>query len=81
MKIELRPIGDVHPYARNPRLNDGAVAAVAESIRQFGFQQPIVVDAGGVIIIGHTRLKAAELLGLTAVRSRARVRSAERLDV
>jgi DNA modification methylase len=67
MKIELRPLSSVTPYDRNPRLNDDAVAAVAASIREFGFRQPIVVDAEGVIICGHTRYKAALELGLEKV--------------
>ncbi len=50
---------DLRPYKKNPRINDDAVKAVAKSIREFGFRQPIVVDAGGVIICGHTRWKAA----------------------
>ena len=67
MQIEMRPIEGVKEYDRNPRNNDAAVDAVAESIRQFGFRQPIVVDAEGVIICGHTRFKAARKLGLTEV--------------
>ncbi|MBX3435698.1 MAG: DNA modification methylase [Pirellulales bacterium] len=67
MKIEQWPLGRPRPYERNPRLNDDAVAAVAASIREFGFRQPIVVDAEGVIIVGHTRLKAAQSLGLQKV--------------
>ena len=67
MKIELWPISRVKPYFRNPRVNDHAVDAVAASIREFGFRQPIVVDAEGVIIIGHTRWKAALKLGLEKV--------------
>ena len=67
MKIELRKITDITPYPGNPRLNDGAVDAVAESIRRFGFRQPIVVDEAGVIIVGHTRYKAALKLGLEKV--------------
>lgn len=61
------PIGEISPYERNPRNNDEAVGAVAESIRQFGWQQPIVVDRDKVIIVGHTRWKAARELGLTSV--------------
>ena len=57
----------IHPYEANPRVNDGAVDAVAKSIREFGFQQPIVVDASGVIVCGHTRWKAAQKLGLEKV--------------
>ena len=65
--VELRKIDDITPYERNPRLNDNAVAAVAESLRQFGFRQPIVVDEAGVIIAGHTRWKAAKQLELDKV--------------
>jgi DNA modification methylase len=67
MQIELRKLAEIKPYPGNPRQNDAAVEAVAKSIRQFGFRQPIVVDADGVIICGHTRLKAAERLGLEKV--------------
>ncbi len=67
MKIELRPLNQIFPYDQNPRLNDAAVDAVAASIREFGFRQPIVVDVDGVIICGHTRYKAAEKLGLEKV--------------
>ena len=57
------------PTQNNPRLNDAAVDAVAASIREFGFRQPIVVDEDGVIIVGHTRYKAALKLGLERCRS------------
>jgi len=67
MKVELRSIESVRPYESNPRLNDQAVEAVAKSLREFGFRQPIVVDADGVIIVGHTRWKAAQKLGLKQV--------------
>lgn len=67
MKIEMRPIGQIKPYPQNPRVNDAAVDAVAKSIEQFGFRQPIVLDADDVVIIGHTRLKAAEKLGMKLV--------------
>lgn len=67
MQIEMRPIQTITPYARNPRLNDAAVDAVARSIKEFGFRQPIVVDERSVVIVGHTRLKAASRLGLTEV--------------
>ena len=67
MKIETRKLTDIKPYEKNPRINDGAVDAVAESIREFGFRQPIVVDTDDVIIVGHTRWKAAKQLGLTEV--------------
>src|SRR5450432_965048 len=67
MKIEMRDIAQIKPYENNPRLNDAAVDAVAKSIQEFGFRQPIVVDEDGVIIVGHTRYKAAEKLGLKKV--------------
>jgi hypothetical protein len=67
MKVELRKVSDIKPYDKNPRDNDGAVEAVARSIREYGFRQPIVVDAEGVIIVGHTRWKAAQKLGLAEV--------------
>ena len=67
MKIEMRKTAEVKPYERNPRLNDAAVDAVAHSIKEFGWRQPIVVDAEGVIICGHTRWKAAQKLGLDKV--------------
>lgn len=62
MEIKRVKLTEIRPYERNPRVNDHAVDAVAESIREFGWQQPIVVDSEGVIIAGHTRYKAAEKL-------------------
>ncbi|MCG3138811.1 MAG: hypothetical protein HJJLKODD_02680 [Phycisphaerae bacterium] len=67
MQIEMKSVSEIKPYDHNPRINDHAVAAVADSIREFGFRQPIVVDTDGVIIIGHTRWKAAQQLGLEKV--------------
>jgi ParB-like chromosome segregation protein Spo0J len=67
MNVELRNIATIRPYPGNPRHNDAAVDAVAASIRAFGFRQPIVVDEQGVIIVGHTRYKAALKLGLKEV--------------
>ena len=67
LAVEMRPTDQVKPYEANPRQNDQAVEAVANSIREFGFRQPIVVDADGVIIVGHTRWKAAKALGLEKV--------------
>lgn len=63
---EIR-VSELKEYENNPRHNDGAVSAVAESIKQFGFKVPIVVDRDNVIVAGHTRLKAARQLGLDAV--------------
>jgi hypothetical protein len=57
MQIELRPLDQITPYPGNPRINDGAVDAVAASLQEFGFRQPIVVDEQGVIV------KKAETLG------------------
>jgi ParB-like chromosome segregation protein Spo0J len=61
--IEL-PLGQIIPYARNPRRNEKAVASVAASIAEFGWRQPIVVDEQMVVLAGHTRLEAARQLGL-----------------
>ncbi|MFV0442882.1 MAG: DNA modification methylase [Planctomycetaceae bacterium] len=67
MQIEQWKTADVKPYEQNPRHNDAAVDIVARSIQEFGFRQPIVVDNAGVIIVGHTRYKAALKLGLETV--------------
>ena len=67
MQIEQVRLEDIKPYENNPRLNDNAVEAVANSIREFGFKNPIIVDAEGVIVAGHTRYKAAQALGLQQV--------------
>src|SRR3954469_1445236 len=67
MLIESRRIEDIKPYKNNPRRNDEGVDALAPSIREFGFRQPIVVDDTGEIIVGHTRWKAAQKLGLETV--------------
>ena len=67
MKVEQWQLSQLRPYEQNPRNNDDAVDTVAASIREFGFRQPIVVDENGVIIVGHTRFKAAQKLRLTVV--------------
>lgn len=67
MKIEVIPISEIVPYLKNPRKNDKAVDIVAKSIKEFGFNVPILLDKNNVIIAGHTRLKAAQKLGLTEV--------------
>ena len=67
MQVVAKSIDDIKPYENNPRNNDDAVDAVANSIREFGWQQPIVVDNDGVIVAGHTRYKAAKKLGLKHV--------------
>lgn len=65
--MEWMDVSEVHPYESNPRINDGAVDAVAASIAEFGFKSPIIVDRNGVIIAGHTRLKAALSLKMDKV--------------
>ncbi|WP_347129434.1 DNA modification methylase [Lactobacillus paragasseri] len=67
MQVKTVSIDQIKPYENNPRNNDDAVDAVANSIKEFGWQQPIVVDNGGVIIAGHTRYKAAKRLKLKEV--------------
>lgn len=67
MNIEYINPNDLKPYENNPRINDDAVDNVANSIKEFSFQQPIVVDKNMVVIVGHTRLKAAKKLGLKTV--------------
>lgn len=67
MQIIDLPIDEITPYKNNPRKNDRAIAAVAASIKEFGFKVPIVIDKDGVIVAGHTRYKAALQLGLKTV--------------
>lgn len=65
MNIQQIKIEEIIPYDKNPRINNNAVKSLSESIKQFGFQQPLVLDKNKVIIVGHTRYKAAKELGLT----------------
>ena len=67
MTVTDRDVDELIPYENNPRINDSAVEKVAESIRAFGFRVPIIIDKDGVIVAGHTRLKAAKELGLETV--------------
>lgn len=67
MKIIEKNIDSLTPYANNPRHNENAIEPVAASIREFGFKVPIVIDKSGVIVTGHTRLKAAQKLGMKKV--------------
>ena len=67
MRVENIKVDNLIPYENNPRFNDDAVDAVAASIKEFGFQVPLVIDNNNVIVTGHTRLKAAKKLGLTSV--------------
>lgn len=64
MHIEDWPLVKIRPYPNNPRVLRNAAEKVAESIRAFGWRQPIVVDADGVIVAGHGRYAAAQLLKL-----------------
>lgn len=67
MEVKSLKLNEINPYENNARFNDEAVEYVTNSIREFGFQQPIVVDKDMVIIAGHTRYKAAKKLGLKTV--------------
>lgn len=60
-------VDDVTPYDKNPRLNEDAVAGVADSIRNYGFEQPLVLDRDNVIIVGHTRRLACKSLGIAVI--------------
>lgn len=67
MEIIYKKVDEIIPYENNPRKNEEAVEYVANSIKEFGFKVPIVIDKDGVIIAGHTRLKGAKKLGLKEV--------------
>lgn len=67
MNIQWMDIDEIKPYERNPRLNNLAVDKVADSLKEYGWKQPIVVDKNNVIIAGHTRYKAAKQLGIDKV--------------
>lgn len=60
-------LSELIPYEKNPRKNEAAIPRVAESIQQFGFKVPLVIDSNNVIVAGHTRFKAALQLGLDSV--------------
>lgn len=67
MKVVEMKIEDVKPYENNPRNNEEAVQYVANSIKEFGFKVPIIIDKENIIVAGHTRLKAAKKLGMEKV--------------
>ena len=67
MEIIEKKLNEIKPYENNLRKNDKAVEAVANSITEFGFKVPIVIDKDGVIVAGHTRYKAARKLGLKTI--------------
>ena len=68
MEIITRKVSELTPYGKNAKTHDEKqIANVANSIKRFGWQQPIVVDEQGVVVIGHCRLLAAKKLGLREV--------------
>jgi site-specific DNA-methyltransferase (adenine-specific) len=67
MKIIYKSISELIPYINNPRRNDKAIDAVASSIKNFGFKNPIIIDSKNEIVAGHTRLRAAEKLGMNSL--------------
>jgi len=68
LKVERRPIASLKPYARNPRTHSARqLGQIADSIRQFGFTNPVLIDADGGVIAGHGRIEAAKLLGMEEV--------------
>ena len=67
MTIVMKNIAEIKPYENNPRHNESAIDAVASSIKEFGWKQPLVIDKDNVIVVGHTRWLAAKKLGLNEV--------------
>ena len=67
IEIKVLKIKEIKPYKNNPRNNEEAVEPVMNSIKEFGFKVPVIVDKNNIVVAGHTRLKAAEKLGLEEV--------------
>ena len=67
VEVEMLSVDQLKPYYNNPRMNDNAVELVANSIKEFGFKQPTVIDKDNVIVAGHTRWEASQTLGLEEV--------------
>ena len=67
MNIVEMKIDDIKAYDKNPRRNDDAVKYVAASIKEFGFKVPVIIDKDNVIVAGHTRIRAAQELGMKTV--------------
>ena len=67
MNVIMMRLEDLKPYEKNPRKNDASVKYVQQSIKEFGFKVPIVIDKNNVIVTGHTRFKASQNLGLEVV--------------
>lgn len=67
LEIIYKNVDELIPYENNPRINDEAVPYVVNSIKEFGFKVPVVIDTNNIIVAGHTRLKAAKQLNMEAV--------------
>lgn len=67
LEIKYIPIDDIKPYKNNPRLNEEAIPYVMNSIKEFGFKNPIILDKNNVIVAGHTRLESAKKLDMEEV--------------
>ena len=67
LKIEYVDINNIKPYKKNPRKNDEAIPYVMESIKQFGFKNPVILDKDNIIVAGHTRIESAKRLGITEI--------------
>ena len=67
LEIKYIPINDIKPYKNNPRLNEEAIPYVMNSIKEFGFKNPIILDKNNVIVAGHTRLESAKRLDMKEV--------------
>lgn len=67
LKIEYVDINSIKPYKKNPRKNEEAIPYVMESIKQFGFKNPVILDKDNVIVAGHTRIESAKRLGITEI--------------
>ena len=67
MDVIYMSLKDIHPYPNNPRINDSAIEKVKNSIKEFGFRNPIIIDKNHVIIAGHTRYEASKRLGMEEV--------------
>ena len=67
LEIKYININDIKPYENNPRFNDNAVEYVKNSIKEFGFKNPVILDKDNVIVAGHTRVKSAKELGIEEI--------------
>lgn len=67
LEIKYIPINEIKPYKNNPRLNEEAIPYVMNSIKEFGFKNPIILDKNNVIVAGHTRLESAKRLDMKEV--------------